>query len=64
MYDDAVVLHMMSSYLTARLALLLCINVDGGLVDACERVVPWIVPERMTYRHGHQGGHTRCNSSH
>lgn len=31
------------AYLTARLALLLCIDVDGGLVDTCECVVPWIV---------------------
>ena len=35
--------HMTSSYLTARLALLLCIDVDGGLVDTCECVVPGIV---------------------
>lgn len=33
-----------SSHLTACLALLLCTDVDGGLVDACERVVPRIVP--------------------
>lgn len=36
-------LHVTSSHLTARLALLLCVDVDGGLIDACECVVPWIV---------------------
>lgn len=39
-----------SSYLTARLALLLCIDVDGGLVDTCECVVPWIVSGGMRYK--------------
>lgn len=39
----AVFLYMTSPYLTARLALFLCIDVDGGLIDTCECVVPWIV---------------------
>lgn len=39
----AVFLCVTSSYLTARLALLLCTYVDGGLIDTCECVVPWIV---------------------
>lgn len=36
---------MTSSHLAACLALLLCIDVDGRLVDTCECVVPWIVPK-------------------
>lgn len=39
----AVFLRVTSSHLAARLALLLCVDVDGGLVHTCERVVPWIV---------------------
>lgn len=62
MHAAAVVLLRMSSYLTAGLTLLLCVNVDGGLIDACECVVPWIVPERMRYTYSCQHGHTRCNS--
>lgn len=38
-----VFLSVTSSHLTARLALLLCLDVDGCLIDTCERVVPWIV---------------------
>lgn len=36
---------MTSSHLAARLALLLRVDVDWRLVDTCECVVPWIVPE-------------------
>lgn len=42
-------LHVTPSYLAARLALLLRIDVDGGLVDARERVVTWIVSGRLKY---------------
>lgn len=38
-----------SSHLTARLALLLCVNVDGRLIDTCECVVPWIVAGGLKY---------------
>lgn len=44
-----VFLHVTLSYLAARLALLLCIDVDRGLIDACERVVPGIVSAGMRY---------------
>lgn len=43
---------MTSPYLTARLALLLRVDVDGGLVDTRECVVPWIVSGGMRYRDG------------
>ena len=44
-----VFVHVTSSHLTARLALLLCVDVDGGLIDTCECVVPWIVSGQMRY---------------
>lgn len=44
-----VFLHVTSSHLTARLALLLCIDVDGCLIDTCECVVPWIVSGGLKY---------------
>lgn len=44
-----VFLHVTSSHLAARLALLLRVDVDGGLVDACECVVPWIVSGGRRY---------------
>lgn len=44
-----VFLYVTSSHLTARLALLLCVDVDGCLVDTCECVVPWIVPGGLKY---------------
>lgn len=47
------VLQVTSSYLTARLALLFCIDVDRGLVDTCECVVSWIVSEGMGYKKSH-----------
>lgn len=43
----SVFLHVTSSHLTARHALLLCVDVDGGLIDACECVVPRIVSKGM-----------------
>ena len=48
-----VFLRVTSSYLTARLGLLLCIDVDGGLVDTGECVVPWIVSGRTRYKDRH-----------
>lgn len=48
-----VFLHVTPSHLTACLALLLCIDVDGGLIDTCECVVPWIVSGRKTCKNGH-----------
>lgn len=57
-----------SSYLTACCALLLGIDVDGCLIDACEGVVSGIVSEasniqvnvifkiQMTYSTSHQNG--------
>lgn len=42
-------LRVTSSYLTARFGLLLCIDVDGGLVDTGECIVPWIVTGGMTF---------------
>lgn len=41
---------MTPSHLAARLALLLRVDVDGRLVDTCECVVPWIVPEEWENR--------------
>lgn len=42
-----------SSHLAARLALLLCVDVDGRLVDARECVVSWIVSGGMGQKNGH-----------
>lgn len=43
-----------SSHLAARLALLLCVDVDGRLVDARECVVSWIVSGGMGQKNGHR----------
>ena len=42
-----------SPHLAARLALLLCIDVDGRLVDTRECVVSWVVSGGMGHKNGH-----------
>jgi len=44
-----VFVHVMSSHLAARLALLLCVDVDGGRIHTRESVVPRIMSTRMIH---------------